>query len=328
MAAEIRRTTVIVLGKTLVLTADSTDWTSRQMMLTGLVTVDRIYRPVTKLQKKLRSLHYHLNGDKSFWYADWKMRIKEYNTVILYDSFLGSDVAEFIEKEAPETRLIVFYANPWFNNYYLSDEARRKCEIWSFDLDDCKKYGLKYNHNFFFYNPVLETKTNPNYASDVFFVGKDKRRLQVLMKLETEIRQEGLKPFFYVKGERRDVFGKKIKYTSQEKAFVQKSNLTYESVLEYNKVTKCILEIMQPGQTGVTLRTVEAMFFNKKLITDNLAIMQYDFYSPKNIYILNHESRKLSDFIQDNEFSGWDPKFIKSYSFEHWLQVFNAGNSR
>ena len=53
---------------------------------------------------------------------------------------------------------------------------------------------------------------------------------------------------------------------------------------------------MQIGQSGVTLRSIEAILFNKKLITTNKSIKKYDFYNPNQIFILENEN--YSDIIK------------------------------
>lgn len=309
--------------KVLILTNSLQDWGSRQMLKTGIVDVDQVYRPVTKLERRFRTLHYHTNLDKSRWYNKWKNHVSEYETIILFDAFLGSDVAEYILNSSPQVRLIVFYQNPWFNNYYLSDSIRKKCEIWSFDVEDCRKYGLYYNHGFFFLNEVIATPLKNEYASDLFFVGKDKQRLPKLMKLDDELRLQGFHPYFHVLGETRNVYGKRIVYTSQEKSFLKSQQLPYETVLQYDKAAKCLLEIMQPGQTGMTMRTLEAIFFNKKFITDNLSVQKFGFYTPELIYIIGKDTRSLPEFIRNDARIRWNKELLEFYSFEHWLKMFN-----
>ena len=105
-------------GKILVLLGVM-DWFAKAMQNTGLVEIDTVYRDIFYLQKRIRTFYYHTGFSKAVWYNEWKNRIQEYDTVILFDAFLGTDVAEYIEEHAPHTRLIVFYYNPLFNNYYL-----------------------------------------------------------------------------------------------------------------------------------------------------------------------------------------------------------------
>jgi hypothetical protein len=47
-----------------------------------------------------------------------------------------------------------------------------------------------------------------------------------------------------------------------------------------------ILDVAKQGQTGLTFRPFEALGLNKKLITTNASIKDYDFYDPENIMIV------------------------------------------
>lgn len=303
-----------MLGKVLILVDEEKDWLSQKMKETGLVDIAQVYRKITYAQKWLRTLHYHTSLPKTCWYGTWQHQVADYDTVILFDVFLDSDVAEYIEKAAPRARLIVFYRNPWYNNYYVKGEARKKCEIWSFDQDDCQKYGLKFNHQFYFY-AAADQPVEAAYASDLFFVGKDKERLPLLRKMQDELTKAGVNVRMYVVGERK-------KYTPEEQAFLHKEHLSYPEVLKYNKNTNCLLELMQENQAGFTLRTVEAMFFNKKLVTNNPYLAQCSFYHPRNIYVLGRDPRSLTDFLLKEPAAAWDPQVVQSYSFEHWLKNF------
>lgn len=302
--------------KILILVSKENDWLPREMKATGLVDVAQVYHPIGYWGQRLRTLHYHTSFSKDCWYGPWKKTIKNYDKVILFDAFLDSDVAEYIEKVAPKTRLIIFYLNPWFNNYYVSTAARKRCEVWSFDKEDCKKHGLKYNCQFYLSSSVKQ-KDDPAYSSDLFFVGKDKHRLKLLLNIQNELRKNNLKMCLYVVGERN------ITYSDKEKTILHHRYMLYSEVLKYNKNAGCLLELMQENQQGFTLRTVEAMFFNKKLVTNNAFLKQYDFYDARNIYILGQDDRNLIEFLKSEQKAAWNPEIVRKYSFENWLANFD-----
>lgn len=55
---------------------------------------------------------------------------------------------------------------------------------------------------------------------------------------------------------------------------------------------------MREGQQGVTLRTFESMYFQKKLVTDNQAIAHYQFYHSENIFLLQERDLdELPEFL-------------------------------
>ena len=70
-------------------------------------------------------------------------------------------------------------------------------------------------------------------------------------------------------------------------------------IAENIKQSRAILDIVQSGQSGITLRPMEAMFYNKKLITNNIYIKEYDFYNPRNIFILQERNiNELNEFLE------------------------------
>ena len=49
--------------------------------------------------------------------------------------------------------------------------------------------------------------------------------------------------------------------------------------------SRIIIDVQMAKQNGLTIRTFEALGFNKKLVTTNKNILEYDFYDPQNIYV-------------------------------------------
>lgn len=51
--------------------------------------------------------------------------------------------------------------------------------------------------------------------------------------------------------------------------------------------SRAILDIAQQKQDGYSMRVMEAIFFNKKLVTTNTAVKQSVFYDENNIFIVD-----------------------------------------
>jgi hypothetical protein len=59
-----------------------------------------------------------------------------------------------------------------------------------------------------------------------------------------------------------------------------------------------ILDIEHPQQTGLTMRTFETIGANKKLVTTNQRIREYDFFDSRNICVIDRKSPQLPiDFL-------------------------------
>lgn len=76
------------------------------------------------------------------------------------------------------------------------------------------------------------------------------------------------------------------------------------------------------GTNGFTLRVLESLFFEKKLITNNINIINCEFYNKNNIFIINKDNLDdLNDFLK-SEYKKIDKKIINYFDYESWLNRF------
>ncbi len=144
----------------------------------------------------------------------------------------------------------------------------------SFDQNDCKKYNLHYHHLVF---SSFEGVVEDYPESDVYFIGKAKNRLKEILLVYKLLRDEGLKCDFHITGvpESEREYADEIDYDP---------HISYAQNLQHILHTKCLLEIMQYGssgisQSGYTQRVCEAVCLNKKLLTNNSEIDNAPFYN-------------------------------------------------
>ena len=108
---------------------------------------------------------------------------------------------------------------------------------------------------------------------------------------------------------------------NDDKNFLYKSRISYRENLEKISGTNAILDIVSGGQHGLTLRPLEAMYFNKKLITNDENLKNFDFYHPSNIFILNNNLEDLPIFLEvpyhENEVC-----LTERYDFDSWIYRF------
>ena len=234
----------------------------------------------------------------SIWYNTWKKQLDNYNMIIIHASELTRTIPRWIRKQSQNMRVIYWYWNPVNSKSLpaLINDDRTEC--WSFDKADCKQYGMKQNIQYY-YGDRNDTMTDTEY--DVYFVGHDKGRAKKLQDIKTTLDEQGITYKFDV-----------IKESSP--------NIPYNTVRANIRKTKAILEINQAGQEGYTLRALEALFFQKKLITSNVSLKKEKFYNPSNIYILNQEDTSIKDFM-DAPFVDTS-SFIREYNIDAWVSNF------
>lgn len=304
-------------GKTLILKSDKGDFetfylqTMRECVSKG-VDIFPFFKKLNHIQYLLMILHiqkfnlpfHHL------WYAEWKYNVETYKNVIIFDRNYNWDIVKYIRKKNPSCRIIIWYWNTISNNR-IPLKYRKYCEEWSFDIGDCKKYNLQYNTQFSF-KEILSGNAK-KFQYDMYFVGRDKGRIQILQSLQKGLESIGKIGKFIILKDK----------TSVSNYNYAKKEISYLENIEYLKNTRSILEIVQNGQAGITVRCVEALFLNIKIITNNIEIKNYDFYDPHYIYILNESTTidEIKKFLEEKTFA-YNSDIIDRYDFHAWLNRF------
>lgn len=159
----------------------------------------------------------------------------------------------------------------------------------SFDYNDCQKYNLE-NHPLVYSAP--EKLEDIEEDIDVYFCGRAKNRLNLIMSTFNHLKEKGFKCLFLLrdvpKDKRIDIEG--LEYLD--------SFMSYETNLEYIKRSKCLLEVMQDGGNGYTLRTCEAVAYNKKMITNNSVLKDAEFYNQDMISFFTNVEDIDTEFIK------------------------------
>lgn len=141
--------------------------------------------------------------------------------------------------------------------------------VLSFDQRDCEKYGWEYYPLVYSMPRVEDDLAIPE--SDVYFVGKAKNRLNDILAAYEKLKAAGMKCDFHITGvpEAEQKYADEIHYCTR---------MPYEENLQRIRKTRCMLEIMQQGGHGYTLRYCEAIALGRRMITNNPEIKGAPFY--------------------------------------------------
>lgn len=245
-----------------------------------------------------------------FSYGKWKKEIDNYDMFIIESRKSFEYAIQLIKKKCPEKRLIVWYWNEITSREMTPDSIINLygCEAWTFDKKEAKRFNIKYNDTYYFSN----LKEDKEIENDVFYVGIDREgRIEKLNKLSSKFEENQIKYRF-------NLTISPIK--KKDNNYRYKKRLSYSEVIEEIKKSNVILDLTKQTQYGLTLRPMEAMFFRKKLITDNKNIIEYDFYNKNNIFILDVDDiNEISNFINSPYEDQIDENIKSKYMFENWL---------
>ncbi|WP_172280866.1 lipopolysaccharide core biosynthesis protein rfaS [Chryseobacterium sp. LAM-KRS1] len=149
----------------------------------------------------------------------------------------------------------------------------------SFDSEDCEHYHLHYITNFYF---VKNKGTAVKY--DVSYLATYDQRIE-----------ETIHFFDYFNSNNISAKGKIFTYKSvpikedlPDNIEVIHEIIPFSKSYKYYLDSKIILDLAHPHQKGLSFRPYEALGLSKKLITTNKEIINYDFYNPNNILVVEN----------------------------------------
>ncbi len=247
-------------------------------------------------------------------YSGPKAGSKE-DTVIVFDSYTTPRYLYWLCGRYPDKRIILWFWNPVKDPGWLK-RIPSDVEVWTYSRADSAAYGLKYNTQFFFdcfaeYDGqrCVRKDTSPRTAA---FVGRDKGRKEKLLSLAHTLEKAGV-----------DVKMEIVPEPVKKPRPLNEDLITYQEIIERAKEADILLDYNMDPDAGLSLRSMEALFYEKKLITNNREILLADFYDPANIYVLDEDNRTIEEFLACPVVPS-DPAVRDRYLLSNWLKRFDA----
>ncbi len=238
---------------------------------------------------------------KSFMYdAEYVECLKAIgeNDSVLFFSIEKLTELKIVRRLIKARKTTLFFWNPLMNRNRLERERRvyveslkKLANLCTFDPDDAARFGLKlvpqvYRNVMSF----LQGEVTPDI--DVYFVGRDKGRLSKLLNLEQLLQDAQLTTHFHI------IRGDRAAYSADDLSHLSTRKLSMQDNIKMIRRSRCLLELLQNNQSGLTMRSLEAAFFGKKLITDNLRMVESDLYDPERVFLIGRDDPKLlRDFV-------------------------------
>ena len=272
----------------------------------GFVPKNRFLRILFKLQHSKTTNKYFSLPFKSLWYntyfknnfADQRKPIVFIFNARLMEYDYMREYVVWLRKKSPRCKLVVNYWDivaTWKED--ASPDAIRGLfdMLISYDRDDAKKYNMYYHPTV--YAETKISKPNNTPETDVFFVGAAKNRMKNILETYDILEGAGLNCYFYV-------MDAKPPYNQERRGihYVDKDVwLSYEKCIQFVQHSKCVLEIIQQGAKGETLRVWEAITYGKMLLTNNAFIRESRFYDPDYVSIISEnkeiDTQRIKDYV-------------------------------
>lgn len=197
----------------------------------------------------------------------------------------------------------------FFNDFYV------------FDQSDVKKYAayhVKPTTNFFFDFPLTLTEQKQHSSGIYFLGGYNADRNSEIKNFVDTANHCHLPLDFYIVSKQKNA--QKMLSTQGITHLLPQESFTFEKNLQKVQYCDAVVDFVNPNHSGLSFRVFDAMCFNKKLITTNKTIKNYDFYHPNNILIWeNNTPDSLCDFLA-KPYQLIDENIKNYYSFSAWIE--------
>lgn len=230
------------------------------------------------LLNKLHKIHwsYKLNRKiklpfKRVWFSDMAKPKFPKERPVCYVFFGGQycindyGLIDYIRKQNPENKVVAYFLDlVRHKNIKDFDELKKKCDLLvSYDRDESLEHGFSYFDKGV-YSRLAETTHPAEFEYDLYFVGYAKDRLDRLIQIHSYLSQRGVRCQFKLAGLAPEIV------LNGEGLVRMDKPLAYEDVVKDIQKTRCILELSQKNATGQTMRTCEAICYQRKLLTDRM----------------------------------------------------------
>lgn len=97
--------------------------------------------------------------------------------------------------------------------------------------------------------------------------------------------------------------------------------MDYDDITTLIAKSRSVLNIALDNQQGITMRDLESLFFEVKLLTTNKNIVNTDIYFPNNVYIVDGLNiDDLPNFLDEKYVPR--PQEVKDrHSYDHFIEV-------
>lgn len=191
--------------------------------------------------------------------------------------------------------------------------------IFSFDNDDVEKFGFKPISNYI-YLPKKELKSKVNFKYSVFMILSTDERFDLLNKISFRLDALGIGYNFILVGSRKPS-------NINPKISFQKNKINLMEMENYLDESEIFLDLVRDHQVGLSFRVFESLAYQKKLITSNKSILDYDFYNPNNILVIDSQNLEINREFFNINYSPLPDEVYNFYTIDNWVsRIFDFKN--
>lgn len=218
----------------------------------------------------------------------------------------------YIKQHNKIEKSVLYLWDKWSMHENIDTIKSHFDDIYSFDTKDCEEQGVKLRPLFYFEDQI---KLGQKKTIDVSFVGNDHTgRYELLKRVKRICQENGFRYKFclligkveYTKFTRFPFL--KNKYSREDAEMFSESGVSYQEYVDIISSSKVVIDMPYKGQTGLTMRTIEALAMGARLITSNEAIGKYKDISPNSYLIIdcNTQDEEILSYVMTGQNKGFE----------------------
>lgn len=249
---------------------------------------------------------------------------------IIKGEAMSTEIIAKMKEIFPEAIFIYYSWDSIRNLKHMDRKIQYFHKAFSFDREDCKTIANVDYLPLFFSKKESSNENLPSTKDSKynlsFIASLHSDRYKVLKKILIEIKNKrpDTKIYLFLYYSSKFIFFlKKILDTNFFRVPYKMINwtpLSQQAVFDKLSETEIVIDINHPNQSGLTMRTIEALVLKKKLITTNTNIRYEDFYSPENFLIVDRTRPVIPVEFLSTPYQEIERSIINSYSLESWLK--------
>lgn len=231
---------------------------------------------------------------------------------------------KFIEQQ-PKCIRIFYTWDSFYNQSHGLKILKYFHKRFTFDKEDSVKYNIGFRPLYFTdkYREIYDNESKKDI--DVLFLGTaHSDRYIISNKVGDWCKENNLNTYsyYYMQGRWVYFYKKFFDKTFYDFDFSKLSfkGLKLNEIIELYSNTNVILDISHPGQSGLTMRTFEAIGAGKKLITTNKNIKDYPFYDPDNIFLISRDEVVLVKEFFSKKYKPLSLELYNRCSIDGWIE--------
>lgn len=271
-----------------------------------------LYRPVIRqyYEKIIQ-----INRDKHYDYV-----------LVVKGEAVNEDIVGLLRSVYPDAKFVLYLWDSAANIPDCANRMKLYDRVLTFDPQDAKTYGLYFRPLFF----AKEYQAQPevgsaDYVYDFAFIGTAHTiRPLVVKKLGAACTERGGDCFahLFLPHPMVYLYNKVCNpaYRTVKKADIRFDSLHAQQIKEVYQKSNCILDVEHQKQRGLTMRTIELVGMQKKIITTNVGVKEYDFYNPSNICVIDRENPVVDDAFWEKKYEPIPEEILRRYALESFVK--------